>query len=84
MVTRPAISLAQDRESSPARTGENTMLRHHLHVQEKLLTLVLLCIARIGLLDYKNNDLGGQETSESLNFVGFSYKSRRNSRLLDH
>jgi len=29
VVTRPAISLAQDRESSPARTdGLTTMLRH--------------------------------------------------------
>ena len=31
VVTRPAISLAQDRESSPARTGVlTTMLRHQL------------------------------------------------------
>ena len=31
VVTRPAISLAQDRESSPARTGGlTTMLRHQL------------------------------------------------------
>ena len=31
VVTRPAISLAQDRESSPARTsGLTTMLRHQL------------------------------------------------------
>ena len=32
VVTRPAISLAQDRESSPARTGSlTTMLRHQLY-----------------------------------------------------
>jgi len=31
VATRPAISLAQDRESSPARTGGlTTMLRHQL------------------------------------------------------
>ena len=31
VVTRPAVSLAQDRESSPARTGVlTTMLRHQL------------------------------------------------------
>ena len=33
MVTRPAVSLAQDRESSLARTGGlTTMLRHQLAV----------------------------------------------------
>jgi len=31
VVTRPAVSLAQDRESSPARTGGlTTVLRHQL------------------------------------------------------
>ena len=34
VVTRPAISLAQDRESSPARTGSlTTVLRHQLRHQ---------------------------------------------------
>ena len=36
VVTRPAISLARDRESSPARTGSlTTMLRHQLVVTGK-------------------------------------------------
>ena len=35
VVTRPAISLAQDRESSPAVTGVfTTMLRHQLRDQD--------------------------------------------------
>ena len=35
VVTRPAISLAQDRESSPARTGGlTTMLRHQLPTRQ--------------------------------------------------
>ena len=35
VVTRPAISLAQDRESSPARTGGlTTMLHHQLNILE--------------------------------------------------
>jgi len=37
VVTRPAVSLAQDRESSPAKTsGLTTMLRHQLTNKGKL------------------------------------------------
>jgi len=46
VVTRPAISLAQDRESSPARTGVlTTMLRNQL--------TLTLCAVQIYLLTYR-------------------------------
>ena len=43
VVTRPAVSLAQDRESSPARTGGlTTMLRHQLKSTQVQLGAILL------------------------------------------
>ena len=47
VVTRPAISLAQDRESSPARTGGlTTVLRHQLH------TMILLRFPAVRRMSY--------------------------------
>ena len=41
MVTQPAVSLVQDRESSPARTGGLTTLLHHQLECTDVLTDVL-------------------------------------------
>ena len=51
VVTRPAISLAQDRESSPAVTGVLTTMLHHqfMHSVERLIILIAL-IARLIIL----------------------------------
>jgi len=49
VVTRPAISLAQDRESLPARTGSlTTMLRHQLLLLLLLRLLLLLVLLLVG------------------------------------
>jgi len=61
VVTRPAVSLAQDRESSPARTGGlTTMLRHHFvcvllwrHAfTVYLFTIVTRCLVISGIIFY--------------------------------
>ena len=42
MVTRPDISLAQDRESSPARTGGLTTMLHHQLVMVVVIVVVVV------------------------------------------
>ena len=55
VVTRPAVSLAQDRESSPARTGVlTTMLRNQLNHDYHCFLHHIYTILRLILYHYRH------------------------------